>query len=66
MGEIIIKVPGDVKGIIEISDFSVIQRLLNLKTFVPRKDWKEKFKEKDENLLINDVFKDEDLGWWEW
>ncbi len=65
MGEIIIKVPGDVKEVIEISNFSIIQQILNLKTSMPRKNWKEKFKEKD-NLLINDVFEDEDLEWWEW
>ena len=65
MGEIIIKVPGDVKEVIEISNFSIIQQILDLKTSMPRKNWKEKFKEKD-NLLINDVFEDEDLEWWEW
>jgi hypothetical protein len=65
MGEIIIKVPGAVKEVIEISNFSIIQQILDLKTSMPRKNWKEKFKEKD-NLLINDVFEDEDLEWWEW
>ena len=65
MGEIIIKVPGDVKEVIEISNFSIIQQILDLKTSMPRKNWKEKFKEKDD-LLINDVFEDEDLKWWEW
>ena len=65
MGEIIIKVPGDVRKVIEVSDFSIIQQLLNLETSIPRKNWKEKFKEKD-NLLIDDVFEDEDLEWWEW
>jgi len=65
MGEIIIKVPGDIKEVIEISNFSIIQQILDLKTSMPRKNWKEKFKEKD-NLLINDVFEDEDLEWWEW
>jgi len=65
MGEIIIKVPGDVKKVIEISDFSIIQQLLNLKISIPRKGWKEKFKG-EEDLLINDVFEDEDLEWWEW
>jgi len=65
MGEIIIKVPGDVKEVIEISDFSIIQQLLKLKHTIPRKNWKEKFKgEKD--LLVKDVFEDEDLEWWEW
>jgi len=65
MGEIIIKVPGDVKEVIEISDFSIIQQLLKLKHAIPRKDWKEKFKG-GKNLLIKDVFEDEDLEWWEW
>ena len=65
MGEIIIKVPGDIKEVIEISNFSIIQQILDLKTSIPRKNWKEKFKEKDD-LLINDVFEDEDLEWWEW
>jgi len=65
MGEIIIKIPGDVKKVIEISDFSIIQQLLDSKISIPRKDWKEKFKGED-SLLINDVFEDEDLEWWEW
>jgi hypothetical protein len=65
MGEIIIKVPGDIKEVIEISNFSIIQQILDLKTSIPRENWKEKFKEKDD-LLINDVFEDEGLEWWEW
>ncbi len=66
MGEIIIKVPGDIKEVIEISDFSIIQQLLKLKhNTTPRKDWKEKFKG-EKGLLIKDVFEDEDLEWWEW
>ena len=66
MGEIIIKVPGDINEVIEISDSSVVEEILNLKERVPRKGWKEKFKEGEGNLLIDDVFSDEDLSWWEW
>jgi hypothetical protein len=65
MGEIIIKVPGDIKEVIEISNFSIIQQILDLKTSILRKNWKGKFKEKDD-LLVKDVFEDEDLKWWEW
>jgi len=65
MGEIVIKVPGNIREVIEISDFSVIQEILSLKKQIPRKDWREKFKDED-SLLVNDVFEDEDLTWWEW
>ena len=65
MGEIVIKVPGNIREVIEISDFSVIQEILSLKKQIPRKDWREKFRGED-SLLVNDVFEDEDLTWWEW
>ncbi len=66
MGEIIIKVPGDIKEVIEVSDYSVVKEILKLKDRTPRKEWKEKFKKGKEKLLIEDVFADEDLSWWEW
>jgi hypothetical protein len=65
MGEIILKVPGNIKKVIEVPNFSIIQQLLDLEPVIPRKNWKEKFK-KQNNSLIKDVFEDEDLEWWEW
>ncbi len=66
MGEIIIKVPGDINEVIEVSDYSVVNEILKLRKHVPRKGWKEKFSEKEKELLMDDVFADEDLSWWEW
>lgn len=65
MGEIIIKVPGEIKETIELSDLSLIQKILDLKKENPRKNWKNLFKGKKE-ILINDVFEDENFEWWEW
>ena len=65
MGEIVIKVPGDIKEVIEISDPSVVQKILELRKHVPRKKWREKFKGEN-SLLVSDVFEDENLTWWEW
>ena len=66
MGEIIIKVPGDINEIIEVSDYSVVNEILKLKKRVPRKGWKEKFKEGEKELLMDEIFTDEDLSWWKW
>ena len=67
MGEIIIKVPVDIEETIELTDLSLIQKILDLKKENPRKNWGNLFKnDKKEELLINDVLEDEDFEWWEW
>ena len=67
MGEIIIKVPVDIEETIELTDLSLIQKILDLKKENPRKNWGNLFKNnKEEELLINDVLEDENFEWWEW
>ena len=67
MGKIIIKVPVDVEETIELTDISLIKKILDLKKENPRKDWSNLLKNGNkEEQLINDFFKDENLEWWEW
>ena len=67
MDKIIIKVPVDVEETIELTDISLIKKILDLKKENPRKDWSNLLKNGNkEEQLINDVFKDENLEWWEW
>ena len=63
MGEIVIKVPGNIREIMEISDPSVVSEILALKR-KPREGWRELFDAEDE-LLVDDVFQDEDMDWWD-
>ena len=66
MGEIIIKIPGEIKETIELSDLSLVQKILDLKKENPRRNWENLLKDGNkEKLLINDAFEDEDLEWWE-
>ncbi len=65
MGEIIIKVPINIKETLEINDIHLIKEILSKKEI--RKDWDKKFKNKnEEETLVEDFFEDENLDWWEW